>query len=53
MIGNKADLVKDRNTRIAEKFAQLIKADHIITSAATSEGVSTLFKKLAELSNQS
>jgi small GTP-binding protein len=53
VIGNKADLVNDRNTRNAEKFAQLIGADHLVTSAATSEGVSSLFIKLAELSNNS
>jgi small GTP-binding protein len=53
MIGNKADLVEERNTRNAEKFAQLIGADHLVTSAATSEGVSGLFIKLAELSHNS
>jgi small GTP-binding protein len=51
VIGNKADLVNDRNTRNAEKFAQLIRAEHLVTSAATAEGVSSLFIKLAELSN--
>jgi small GTP-binding protein len=51
VVGNKADLVTNLNTRNAQKFAQLIGADHIVTSAATSEGVTSLFQKLAELSN--
>jgi small GTP-binding protein len=51
VVGNKADLVKDRDSRAAERFAQLIGANHIITSAATSEGVSSMFTHLAELAH--
>ena len=51
VVGNKADTVTDRNTHIAEEFARIIGADHIITSAATAEGVGILFQKLAELAN--
>jgi len=51
VVGNKADVITDRNTHVAEVFARLIGAEHIITSAATAEGVETLFFKLAELAN--
>ena len=51
VVGNKADIVTGRNTYVAELFARLIGAEHIITSAATAEGVETLFFKLAELAN--
>lgn len=49
--GNKFDLNPNPDPYIAEAFSRIIKADHILTSAATSEGVDTLFYKLAELAN--
>ncbi|MGB8251873.1 MAG: Rab family GTPase [Anaerolineaceae bacterium] len=51
VVGNKADVVIDRNTHAAEVFASLIGAEHIITSAASGEGVEDLFRILAELAN--
>ncbi len=51
IVGNKADMVNDRDSQTARDFAQKIGAEHIVTSAATSEGVDTLFFKLAELAN--
>ena len=51
IVGNKLDVVSKHDTRFAEKFAQLIGAEHLVTSAATAEGVSNLFLKLAELAN--
>ncbi|MBN2257550.1 MAG: GTP-binding protein [Anaerolineaceae bacterium] len=51
VVGNKSDLVSTRDTKTAEKFAQLIGADHLITSAATSEGVGVLFSRLAEMAH--
>ena len=51
VVGNKLDVIKEQDNRFAEKFAQLIGAEHLVTSAATSEGVSNLFLKLAELAN--
>jgi small GTP-binding protein len=51
VVGNKADMVNGPDTRVAEKFAKLIAANHIITSAATGEGVENLFLQLAMLTN--
>lgn len=51
VVGNKLDLVSEQDTRFAEKFAQLIGSKHLITSAATGEGVEKMFLKLAELAN--
>ncbi len=51
VVGNKLDLVDKRDTEVAEKFAQLIGAEHLVTSAATAEGVEELFLKLADLAN--
>jgi small GTP-binding protein len=51
VIGNKLDIMPERDTRVAEKFAELIGASHIVTSAATSEGVPQMFQKLAELAH--
>ena len=51
VIGNKLDVVSEHDTRFAEKFAQLIGAKHLVTSAATGEGVEKMFLKLAELAN--
>lgn len=51
VIGNKLDLVSVPATRVAEKFAQVIGAEHIITSAATGEGVGGMFSRLAELAH--
>jgi small GTP-binding protein len=51
VVGNKSDVATIRDTRAAEKFAQLIDAEHLVTSAATGEGVELLFSKLAELAH--
>lgn len=51
VVGNKADVVADRNTQTAEVFARLIGASHVITSAATGEGVENMFRCLAELAD--
>jgi small GTP-binding protein len=51
VVGNKLDVIAEHDTRFAEKFAQLIGAEHHITSAATAEGVEKLFLRLAELAN--
>jgi small GTP-binding protein len=51
VVGNKLDMAGEHDTRFAEKFAQLIGAEHLVTSAATAEGVEDLFHKLAELAN--
>ena len=51
VVGNKADTVNAPDTQEAEKFAQQIGAEHILTSASTAQGVETLFFKLAELAS--
>jgi small GTP-binding protein len=51
VVGNKADVLTDRNTQPAEVFARLIGASHVITSAATGEGVENMFRCLAELAD--
>lgn len=49
VVGNKLDLLPDPDDRIAREFARVIHAEHIKTSAASGEGVSTMFETLARL----
>jgi small GTP-binding protein len=51
VVGNKLDMASKHDTRFAERFAQLIGAEHLVTSAATGEGVDKMFLNLAELAN--
>ncbi len=49
LIGNKLDLVSDPDITIARKFAEIIHAPLILTSAATGIGVPEMFEHLARL----
>ena len=49
LVGNKLDLAGDPDTTIAKKFAEIIHAPLVFTSAASGQGVSDLFEQLARL----
>ncbi|MEW6717916.1 MAG: Rab family GTPase [Chloroflexota bacterium] len=51
LVGNKIDLERVVSFHIAQRFAEVIKAPHIETSALTGEGVDELFNTLARLAN--
>ena len=52
LVGNKLDLAINPDVTIANKFAEIIHAPLILTSAATGEGVEQLFEQLARLPRQ-
>lgn len=47
VVGNKIDLERVQNPEIAQRFARLIKAPYVETSALTGDGVADLFQTLA------
>lgn len=52
VVGNKIDLERVQDPRIARRFAQAIGAPYLETSALTGEGVAELFKWLAVLATE-
>jgi len=53
VVANKIDLDRTQNPEIAHRFAKLIHAPYIETSALTGKGVTTMFKLLAQIATTS